>query len=218
MRIGITERGDAAHHIAQLRRDAALYDGCVWISKAPHAFTNINLPPNVILHATITGFGGTRVEPGVRRPEVELVAYHQLVHRYGGERVVLRVDPIIPTPKGLETAQRIIAQRRGRVRISYLDLYPHVQRRFAAAGITLPWTSFHAPNRPVLDDCEVCGEPGMDCTGCVSARDLAALGLQPPTSQATSSQRPACRCLAAKVELLANRRPCQHGCLYCYWQ
>ena len=217
-RFGITERGDAAHHIATLTHDAPLYDGCVWITKAPHAFVNISLPQNVILHCTITGFGSSKIEPGVRRPTVELIAYHQLVSRYGGERVILRVDPIVPTDRGLETARWVIAQRRGRVRISYLDLYPHVKQRFTAASIQLPWTSFHAPNRPLLPNTEVCSEPDLPCTGCISERDFRAIGLPAPDTSSRKGQRAACGCLASKTELLTERKQCSHGCLYCYWR
>lgn len=217
-RFGITERGDAAHHITQLTRDAALYDGCIWITKAPHAFVNITLPPNVILHCTITGFGSTKIEPGVQPADKTLEAYDRLVDQYGGERVVLRVDPIIPTPRGMDAALAIIARRRGRVRISYLDLYPHVKQRFATASIQLPWTSFHAPNRPRLPDVEICGEPDLPCTGCISERDFRAIGLPAPDTGSRKGQRAACSCLASKTELLRERKPCIHGCLYCYWR
>ena len=221
LRFGITERGDAAFHATRLLHNAPFYDGCVWITKAPQAFTGVQLPGNVILHCTITGFGGTAVEPGVRPAAETLAIYDKLIDVYGGERIVLRVDPIIPTARGLETARTVIARRRGRVRVSYLDLYPHVQQRFAAAGIQLPWTTFHAPDRQhdLGSDVEICGEPGLPCTGCVSERDFRAIGLPVPDADSNlKGQRPACRCLASKTELLAVRGQCPHGCLYCYWK
>ena len=78
-RFGITERGDAAFHVARLLCDAPFYDGCIWITKAPQAITGVQLPGNVILHCTITGLGGSTVEPGVKPAAVTLAAYDKLV-------------------------------------------------------------------------------------------------------------------------------------------
>jgi hypothetical protein len=206
---GVTERGDAGldHSWIEL---APRYAGVIAITKAPHLLPEA-LHTNTIVHCTITGLGGTAIEPGVAEPHITLAAYRRIVHAIGPERCVLRVDPIIPTERGLATAHKIIAQRLGRVRISYIDNYKRL-------GFKLPWDTFHAPNRPAIPDTEVCAEPGLPCSGCVSNRDLAALGLSAQTDPGRSGQRPLCACAAFKTELLTNRRPCAHGCLYCYWR
>jgi hypothetical protein len=203
---GITERGDAGLDHAWLRHAGPV----IAITKSPQLLP-VPLRDNVIVHCTITGFGGTYLEPGVATTAVTLAAYRNIVAAIGGERCVLRVDPIIPTERGLALAKSIIAQRLGRVRISYIDNYPRL-------GFRLPWTTFHAPNRPQLPDCEICGEPGLQCTGCVSERDFRALGIPLPLLPILKGQRMACKCLAEKTELLSNRKPCLHGCLYCYWR
>ncbi len=64
---------------------------------------------------------------------------------------------------------------------------------------------------------EICGEPGMACTGCISERDLAILGIE-SMAIPMGRQRPECKCLAVKRELLSRRGQCASGCLYCYWK
>jgi hypothetical protein len=143
------------------------------------------------------------------------------------------VDPIIPTPGNLEVALDVISSvtRECRVRISFLDAYPHVRERFAKAGLTskILWDGLHAPldlrNAALHDiealtcrNIEVCGEPNMACAGCVSAIDIKALGFSQEIDPGMKGQRRACTCLAPKTELLQGRRPCPHGCLYCYWR
>ena len=155
-----------------------------------------------------------------------------ILKELGPERTVLRVDPIIPTTKGLILASDVIAAGRDagftRIRISFFDNYKHVQQRFQDAGIPqVPWSSFHAPlwlreqSLKTLSEIagfslEVCGEPGLTCTGCISQRDLNALGLTPTTTE-KGKQRPTCACLAMKKELLSNKGQCKFGCLFCYW-
>jgi DNA repair photolyase len=222
MKFGITERGDAA-----LDQSWRYWEGPkILITKAPQSLGKI--PANAIVHCTITGYGGSVLEPGVAKPEITLAAYDELVAKYGGERIVLRIDPIIPTVKGMEQAEAIIRHAQGRVRISFLDLYPHVKERFIKAGLPLPQSSFHADlgiRRFIAygalqyrhEDIEICGEPEMECTGCVSERDVKALGLDCKLS-GKCGQRQACKCAAEKHELLTRRGQCKHGCLYCYWR
>jgi len=48
---------------------------------------------------------------------------------------------------------------------------------------------------------EVCGEPGISCTGCISKLDLDIFGLKYDGDDRTN-QRSVCECLAIKKELL----------------
>ena len=63
---------------------------------------------------------------------------------------------------------------------------------------------------------EICGEPGMKCTGCISQRDLDIFGISVTETLPKNMQRPACACLGIKYELLSNKHPCAHNCAYCY--
>ena len=230
-RIGITERGDAALDWADWWPWVSEGQPAILISKNPQMLaerldTSKIQTPNVIVHATITGYGGTPLEPNVPSVTSALEGFAELNKLLGKDRVVLRIDPVIPTVEGTKIAVEIL-QRAGkdnRVRVSFIDMYSHVRERLSIAGIDLhlTWNLFHAPlglrfeawnklGRP-----EVCGEPGFKCTGCVSGSDCKILGVEP--IEFKSGQRPDCTCLAMKAELLHRKAPCSHACCYCYWR
>ena len=186
------------------------------------------MPGNLIVYCTITGFGGTVLEPGIKPAEEQLKAYHRWVKDLGPENVVLRIDPIIPTEKGVARAVDVAKHAESRVRVSFIDQYPHVIERFNRLGAKLPWNTFHAPTQMRLDayddvnsvvgiQVEICGEPGFYCTGCVSYRDFDAMGLYEPCGK-LGGQRSMCQCLVEKTEILAFRGQCRHKCAYCYWK
>lgn len=58
--------------------------------------------------------------------------------------------------------------------------------------------------------------------GCLSLEDLRRLGIDESRAPASTNgqRRGGCLCLTAKREILPaqNRKPCPHGCLYCYWK
>jgi len=227
--IGITERGDAALDLGWL---PWVRSGkpTILITKNPDqllrellAYPEEAKNFNVIIHTTITGFGGSRLEPNVPNQWISIAAYKHLIDFYSIDRVVLRIDPIIPTDEGLRIAQGVYAQKEflGRARISFIDLYPHVKMRFEKAGIILPWKTFHAPLElrerayKELGRPEICGEPDFKCTGCVSEKDCITLGVKP--QKESKGQRKYCACLMNKKELLNSKGQCGHGCVYCYW-
>lgn len=239
MRIGITERGDAGLDKSWKSFKA---DGKILITKRPDLLVDEDLPEATVIHCTITGMGTTCVEPNVPHSSRMLQAYQELFNKYGPERVVLRVDPLIPaafhhegenspTTNFYDVFNRPIfthLQPKGRVRISFLDNYPHMRAR----GMWGLWEGLHIPlkkRQQILDDIktlvsketiiEICGEPGMPCTGCVSIRDLKAMNLNVTNLlPGTSKQRVNCLCLAEKAEMLKHRGQCANGCLYCYWR
>ena len=225
MRIGITERGDAALD-QSWRNKLHTVDGAILVTKAPHKLGVV--PNNCIVHCTITGLGNTAWEPNVAPPRITLDAYNYLVDVIGPERTVLRIDPI--TAHHFDLAKAVIEKAISRVRISFLDCYNHVRERVRTRipqeVRQLPDMHYTRDQRTnmlrslskIYSDIEICGEPGMINTGCVSKRDLVALGLPIPDLTHTSKQRYHCNCIAAKTELLNNRKPCTHNCVYCYWK
>ena len=194
----------------------------------------------IILHLTITGFGSTRIEPFVPSPQATLGKLQKLID--GGfptDHIVLRVDPIVPSIKGLNTATSVLRLFRGlgikRVRISFLDNYKHVRERFKEIGVELYNGEFHAPLKERLkcltaikycaEECgyesvEACGEPGIDSVPCLSQKDIDILGLTDEiVLEGSAEQRKSCGCPANKSELLRVKpHRCYNKCLYCYWR
>lgn len=149
-RIGVTERGDAGLDFS-------------WVEKAPRKDVTILVTKNandrflesvmeltrdgvnLIVHADCTGWGGSAMEPHVPEPAWQLDQTAKLLAEgFPKERLVLRVDPLIPTAEGLARAEWVLerALRLGllaepaRVRVSVLDEYVHVKSRLRAQGLT----------------------------------------------------------------------------------
>lgn len=238
MKVGITERGDAALDLSWVNKMHSV-QGAVLITKqccnedflrAVRRWKN-----KVIVHCTITGYGGGVIEPHVPSHYDTMEGLHELASFMGPGRVVLRIDPIIPNDIGRTWIPYLINQLPEsvkRVRFSIIDNYKHLALR----GLKLPWNTFHAPEQLVAGvvqdfmpfakthSIECCGEsyaviPEHWKRGCISDWDLILLGLdvmRAPPFQA--AQRKSCNCLSVKTELLSRRNQCPHGCLYCYWR
>lgn len=234
MKFGITERGDAGIDFSWVDK---LLDANIIISK----YLNDGLinelvahKDNVVFHMTCTGFGESVIEPNVHnflwthRQALKLIDCGFPV-----EHIVLRLDPIIPTEKGINTADGVLDcfldTGIKRVRYSFLDMYPHVKERFFKAELPLPYATFCAPklmidNAMKMLDCyedkyelEACAENTKHQLGCISQKDFDILGI---TEQAEPAgfQRKGCMCIAGKTELLNSKVQCSNKCLYCYWK
>lgn len=148
-KIGITEAGDAGLDLSWADKLDTV-DGAIVITKnITTGFYNavIDHKDKLIVHATITGYGQSILEPNVPHSAIELGSIMKLVD--GGfpkNKVVIRVDPIIPTKKGIDTACRVIKafmdKGFSRFRVSIIDMYPHVRERFKAAGLPLPYGEY----------------------------------------------------------------------------
>lgn len=198
---------------------------------------------NIILHCTVTGLGGSEFEPGVPSfEETKGWLDHLDDHFYSApndlDKIVIRVDPIIPlrTQDAIDWIKYAVENYAfKRYRISFLDYYDHVAARLDKTSIgeslrKVYQSELHSPlsaRKAVYTEIkgivesngaslEVCGEPGIPCTGCVSKKDCEILKVEIDTDE--KGQRPYCACLANKFELLDNKHPCKHGCLYCYWK
>lgn len=255
-KIGVTEAGDAGIDLSwEDKLDTV--DGAILITKnITSGFRNAveQNQDKVIVHATCTGYGGTVVEPHVPTYERQLMSALALVKDgMQVERVVIRVDPIIPTQKGIIRACSVVKTAISlgfcRFRISVLDMYPHVRKRFAEAGLSDPYNGRFSATSEMFHDVDVmvracrlfwlgthgkldglriesCAEPTLNADkgvgvvqcGCVSAYDLALLGLEADESDQGGYQRKNCMCYSGKVELLKHKQRCPHGCLYCYWR
>ena len=242
--IGITERGDAALDLSWEDWVFAQQRPAILISKDPLKLYDevtkmaekYGFQPNIIVHCTITGLGGSKIEPNVPSANVSFKGYYKFVNMLGKDRVVLRCDPIIPTETcAVFAASKVMSKALDtRIRFSFLDMYSHVKQRFINAGIDIDKLgiaggSLHASlderqklvelmkqyvNNP--QQLSACGEPGIQNEPCVSKRDCDILGVE--LMHSAFQQRLACGCAANKTELLKTRGQCKHGCLYCYWK
>lgn len=247
--IGITEQGDGGLDLSWADKLSSV-SGAIVITKNLNDRCIRKLlehRDNVILHCGCTGLGGTVYEPNVPTYGWQLNQLADLIHQgFDAEHVVLRIDPIIPTPYGLGRVRDVLnyvrlMQKGGqlpddlRVRISVIDMYPHARERFTKAGVALPYgEKFYAPAymmnelthllRQYPFRYETCAERFLTAeiyekTGCVSKKDLEILGIETDQEFQTNMQnRSGCLCLSAKRELLTQKKQCPHKCLYCYWR
>jgi len=243
LKIGVTERGDPSIDYTWVTKIDTV-DGAVIISKNLTGKLIKNLlamKEKVILHLSCTGYGGTVVEPNILGPETQLNQAKALVNAgFPITHIVVRVDPIIPSAKGLIRAKSVIGMfaKEGftRFRVSLLDAYPHVRERFAKAGLPLPYGTSFSPSENQFKEAntmlaevkaaypaiviESCAEGRLTeaiAIGCISYKDLGILGLSSEEVDEKGYQRNGCLCCSAKTELLKEKHQCPYKCLYCYW-
>ena len=241
IKFGITERGDIAfdnNWIQKLQNNEV--QAAILISKGlpdqQGAEAMQKMKNKIIFHATTTGYGGTIIGPNVMPYQKRLKKLKDFCDKYTFplEHIVIRVDPIIPTEKGIKRAQNVIleAQQYGfkRYRFSFIDIYRHVAERFKKANLPVP-PDIKQVNPAIINNFyqfldiksmeqlkfESCAEQNKYTEGCISPKDFALCGLNPEDCTGKSSQRPTCLCCANKTELLTRKHRCPHQCLYCYW-
>ena len=203
--IGITEHGDAALDLSWVNKLNTVA-GAIVITKFPGspAFRNACVAnrDRLIVHATITGNGGTVYEPNVKPWQDSLDDLGRLILAgFPAERIVLRCDPIIPTRPGLLNAYAMLCNFAARdlgitrVRVSIVDNYRHVQDRFREAGLQVLYGGKFAPP-----------EQEVKCT---SNMLQAALGSHPEI-RIVSCAEPLLAEMSAK---LGNKAVEQEGCV-----
>ena len=183
MKIGVTERGDAGWDFSWYDRLAANdylgddFDGVLLITKhlcSEFVTKALDLYHNgipVVVHSTTTGWGHTAVEPGTHDYRTQLDNTKTLVD--GGlpvENIVIRIDPIYPTPVGLKRVTEVIEYatqiglldpknapgRHARLRVSVIDEYKHVKERMRARGFQpIYGDAFYAPERMMRDTAQM---------------------------------------------------------------
>lgn len=243
-RFGTTEISDPTFHLEIFDN---LYEGNLIITKrlTPKFIEKlIKNKSKIILHICVTGFGGSKLEPFVPTKEVMHEHVLELINKgFPARQIVLRVDPIIPTEKGIETALSVIELFKDtgikRVRISFLDMYKHVKERFEQNNIPIPYNTFHADDDTRWDafskifeltnmlylELEMCGEPPVgepfkfETLPCLSQKDVDILCLTDKIKLVgNKGARKNCLCPQNKYELIKDKpKPCNHGCLYCFW-
>lgn len=231
-KIGMTEGYDPAFNFSWLSW-VTENKPAILITKNPkilyEKISEINVPYNIIVHCTITGCGSSIIEPGVPPYKESLEYLYKFVELLGPKRTVLRIDPIMPISEYVQNsvnvwkeAKAYLKENMCRVRISFYDNYPHSQKRLKESGIDLKYPSFHIPleiRKKIWRDMgqpELCAEPEMQSTPCLSELDCQIFGVVP--GPRSGYQREHCNCLSNKHELIPIKRQCAHKCAYCYFK
>lgn len=237
-KIGFTERGDGGLDLSWVQKcEDGKVDGVVVVTKqlTPQCQEEIlrlsQLGFPVLLHYSITGWGGTQIEPNVSTYTDSLNTLNSFIQDgFPAERAVLRIDPIFPTPKGLARVEQVLQDAFSlnllpamRCRISILDEYQHVKERFRQQGFAPIYgeKNFSAsPDQfdavthlfstyPIDNKYETCAEPMLKAPdvfvhqGCLSERDLQIMGFDVSKNYFINPQnRHGCLCLGCKTELV----------------
>lgn len=193
----------------------------------------------VFLHWTVTGLGGTFLEPNVPPAESQLGLLEGVVASLGDpRRLHWRYDPLIAARREHERVSNIdldvfrsLAEPFARagvpaVHTSFVSLYPKVVRRLAAAGIELEARDADEEQRFLGRLAEeaaargmellTCCQPGFPRQRCIDGELLVRLH---PTGEACRTdrargQRDLCGCTASLD--IGHYLPCPSRCLYCY--
>lgn len=231
MKIGITEAGDASLDYTWVEKEPEM-DMMILITKnVTDEFIKTVLPfaHKTIVHATCTGYGGTKIEPNVPTWKTQCDQVRKLLaYGFPANQIVLRIDPIIPTTKGLAIVEKIVEYVQPdikRFRISVLDNYKHVQERFKEAGMPVLYNGEFQASDDEFQQLDLligklkfnhnavfesCAEPKLtraDPVGCVNANDMKMLGLKAAGGR-KKQNRGGCLCAAGKTEML----PFDHYC------
>ncbi|MBN1459877.1 MAG: DUF1848 family protein [Armatimonadetes bacterium] len=193
----------------------------------------------VFVHWTITGLGGTFLEPHVPKVSEQLTLLDDVVGFAGSaERIHWRFDPLVTATHDGEMITnveldlfRTIAEPMARagvpaVHTSFVTLYRKVERRLQQAGIE--FEHYHSDARSeFLSAVEAvagglkmrlmtCCEPGFPRQKCIDGELLMELhpDQEPCRTDRAKGQRELCGCT---VSLDVGRYlPCPNKCVYCY--
>lgn len=230
-KIGITEQSDPSINYT-------------WINKIKNTDCSLLITKNltnklideilkykskIILHYSITGYGGSLIEPNIYEYEKAFEQLKILIEKgFNKNQIVIRVDPIITMDgyfeKSLNVFERAINEKYSRLRFSFIDIYPHVKQRFIEKHIILneskDYTKYinkirNYKNHIKLESC--CENEYKQ--GCISEYDIELLGFKNTISESKNKQRSSCLCLPKKELITVERKQrCPYECLYCYWK
>ncbi len=222
------------HSIVLLSKDyRPLLDNVAGVRELLGAYAQL------FFHLTITGLGGTALEPRVPSWQQAAAQLAGLVAWAGdARRVTVRFDPVVHWYEGdavrsnLPYAQAVLdAVAAGgvrSVRVSIAALYPKMRRRGFTWYDPSPAERAEIAGR-LLDlaeerglDLYSCADSRLSAAGiragsCIDGRLLAELHPQrlPLPTHKDRGQRPACGCTPS-VDIGSYRMKCPHACAYCY--
>lgn len=196
------------------------------------------------LHFTITGLGGTAIEPGVPGYLDALAQLPGLTALAGNPlRVSVRFDPVLfwedhgegrsNVALFSEVAEAASAQGVRDIRMSFAQWYGKAVRRAAARrfSFTVPaegeqrsraleMAAMAAARGLVLHACSqpaLAGVPGVRPSACIDGALLETLHprREPASRRKDRGQRAACLCTDSR-DIGSYTQACPHACVYCY--
>lgn len=198
----------------------------------------------VYCHFTVTGLGGSPLEPGAPSTAAALAQLPALAAFAGNpRRVSLRFDPVVfwedgGKPRSNLPAFSAIAAAAAAagikdVRTSFAQWYGKARRRAASRGFAFidpPWeeklehaaalagtAAAHGLTLRACSQPEVARVPGIRPSSCIDGALLESLHprREPASKSKDRTQRPHCLCTGSK-DIGSYTQTCPHGCVYCY--
>ncbi|WP_243276993.1 DUF1848 family protein [Desulfallas sp. Bu1-1] len=193
---------------------------------------------HVFAHVTITGLGGTPLEPNVPGWRDTAGELPGLIEFLGSpERIRLRVDPLVTIKKNgtlisnIPLAEQIIVQAVEMgifsFSTSFMEEYPRVKRRLAGRGYEIITLTQDQRVRVIKRLKQVaqerggalytCAVPGFATSKCIDGALLQKLHprKEPCSLEKAPGQRELCGCTKS-VDIGWYNMRCPSGCLYCY--
>ncbi len=193
---------------------------------------------HVFAHVTITGLGGTPLEPNVPGWRIAIGKLPGLVEFLGSpDRIRLRVDPLVAVKKNgmvisnIPVAEQIMEQAlKTGIRsftTSFMEEYPRVKRRLTRQGYEIITLDYEQRTRVIKHLAQVvqknggvlytCAVPGFAGSKCIDGKLLQELHphKEPCSREKASGQRELCGCTKS-VDIGWYSMRCRSGCLYCY--
>ncbi len=193
----------------------------------------------VFVHWTITGLGGTSLEPKVPLPEDQLALLPRVIDYVGDpRRVHWRFDPLVSAGRngrGVSNVAidvfRSLAEVIGPVgvpvvHVSFVTMYRKVVRRLAARGVEFEEHSSERRREFLAQlgsaaaevglKVQTCCEPGFPVRRCIDGELLRSLHPreEPCSTDPARGQRNLCGCTVSLD--IGRYLPCPNRCLYCY--
>ena len=193
---------------------------------------------HLFIHLTITGMGGTDLEPGIPDPDRVIGLLPELVALVKNpERIRVRFDPVVQlktdtgrTYSNLSHYEKI-AEAAADVHIntlvfSWMQHYPKVKKHLLTRGYTQvevtpgrrrqQWQQLSERSKKAGVTLKGCCEEGVETAACIDGKLLTRLHprkIQASTARA-GGQRLLCHC--TKSWDIGWYYPCPGGCIYCY--